>query len=975
VSAAEGRDRVAISPLLIAAACYLAVDLWIWHDVALHPASAAVGSNPSSDYQLMTWSLEWWPWAISHGLDPLFTNLVWAPHTSSTVWMTSIPGPALVAAPITMLFGPLVSYNLLMLLAPVLAALAAFQLCRVLTGSVTAALVAGYVFGFSPYVLGHAFSQHLDLVMVWPIPLLVLAAVRFIRGEIGTRGLVLRVVALLLFLLGSALELLATTVVLGAIVWGIAYVGAPALRGRLTALAWRLTAVGVVVFAVTVPFAWEALVVNHPPLPFAPERFPTDLTNLVLPTLQTVGGESSRVLSYTHRFAGNVGEQDGYLGIPLIVVCVLAAFRRRGRRTWIAAAALLIAVAWSLGPTLVVAGRTVANVPVSLARAPVFDMALPARIAVFASLAAAILAAEWLAGTRRVVTRAAVGVIIVASLLPQVAPFASAGRPLAPRQSDRAPFTWETTAVPHGFLALAATLPRGTNVLVVPDGPRATTGYWQAASGMRFRLAAGFTPIAPVDVVGDPVLTALATPYPPPLAVGRLRTFLARQNVQAIAMLPTTPPLWRAAIIAATRTSPRTVDGIGLIRVDPRVMGRLGTAAPLAAVSATTPASLSAPGIDTGSLTASTADSRVVAGWLQFDPASRSGVFAVAEGGPGGWADPAVLSQPGWEASSPDVASPEAGDDAAAVWIEARSGVTRLRVARTLGGVWAPLTPPAVGGVPSAPALAVSGDGTVVAAWLEQRGPRTTVRAAEWDPTGRLAGPFTLSGPEAIASPPAVVASPSPAVAWQETDATAAGVIRVPIGPAGPGRRTTLDWSADALLTPLGQPAMAGTVTVWPHGLGQLRAAYGPREVTLDEMPASGPGEGIRDVALRLDGGAVTIAWQRVSANDAETRAARIDGLQVERLPWNQPPGAVDVAGHVTIGPDGAVAAPIRLRSSRPAVLVSGAVPAHVLPARGAIVLTEDGAVEIGYVGPLGDRRIIARMQPLGRRNPGEVES
>ena len=47
--------------------------------VLLHPGSAAVGSNPANDFQIMTWSLVWWPWAFGHGVNPLHTPLLWPP--------------------------------------------------------------------------------------------------------------------------------------------------------------------------------------------------------------------------------------------------------------------------------------------------------------------------------------------------------------------------------------------------------------------------------------------------------------------------------------------------------------------------------------------------------------------------------------------------------------------------------------------------------------------------------------------------------------------------------------------------------------------------------------------------------------------------------------------------------------------------------------------------------------------------------
>ena len=149
---------------------YLACDLVIWRPgLSLPLTVGVVGSSRSSDYQVMTWSLEWWPWAIWHGLNPLHTGLVWAPAGYPTPWMTSIPALALLAAPVTLVAGPLVSYNLLMLAAPPAAALACYRLCRELCHRFWPSLLGGFLFGFSPYVLGQAVAQHLNLVMVWPL--------------------------------------------------------------------------------------------------------------------------------------------------------------------------------------------------------------------------------------------------------------------------------------------------------------------------------------------------------------------------------------------------------------------------------------------------------------------------------------------------------------------------------------------------------------------------------------------------------------------------------------------------------------------------------------------------------------------------------------------------------------------------------------------------------------------------------------
>src|SRR5262249_13940520 len=123
------------------------------------------GTDPS----FFMWDLEWWPHALLHGMNPFLSNAVFAPDGVDLGGQTAAPGAALVVAPITLLFGPIASYNVLMLLAPVLAAFFAFLLCRYVTGRFVASLFGGYVFGFSTYMLGQLLG-HLHLVLVFPIP-------------------------------------------------------------------------------------------------------------------------------------------------------------------------------------------------------------------------------------------------------------------------------------------------------------------------------------------------------------------------------------------------------------------------------------------------------------------------------------------------------------------------------------------------------------------------------------------------------------------------------------------------------------------------------------------------------------------------------------------------------------------------------------------------------------------------------------
>src|SRR5205807_8563453 len=95
-----------------------------------HLATTCVCVEPTDPSQYM-WNQAWWPHALLHGMNPFITNSLFAPNRLILGAQTAIsPLPAIAAAPITLPFAPLVSYNLWMLASPVLAAFFAFLLCR-----------------------------------------------------------------------------------------------------------------------------------------------------------------------------------------------------------------------------------------------------------------------------------------------------------------------------------------------------------------------------------------------------------------------------------------------------------------------------------------------------------------------------------------------------------------------------------------------------------------------------------------------------------------------------------------------------------------------------------------------------------------------------------------------------------------------------------------------------------------------------
>lgn len=96
--------------------------LWFGTPVLSDFSHTYIGFKMSTDPAGYMWFLKWWPYAITHRLNPFLPKVIWAPGGFNATWAASIPLPALVAAPITQGFGPVAAWNLWCLLSPALAA-------------------------------------------------------------------------------------------------------------------------------------------------------------------------------------------------------------------------------------------------------------------------------------------------------------------------------------------------------------------------------------------------------------------------------------------------------------------------------------------------------------------------------------------------------------------------------------------------------------------------------------------------------------------------------------------------------------------------------------------------------------------------------------------------------------------------------------------------------------------------------------
>jgi hypothetical protein len=469
---------------LVVLAGYCAVSfLYFGLPLVAHPGRKLIGFAPlggQSDPEIFVWSLGWWPHAVLNWTNPFFTHAIYAPLGVNLVWTTSVPGLAIVLAPITLLFGPDVSFNVAQLLIPAVSAWTAYLLCRYLTRSTWASAVGGYLFGFSSYVLGHEYGGHLNLTAVFLLPLVALALVRYAKGELNGRGFAWRLGLMIALQLAISTEVTLTLT----LVLALALVLACVLlrehaRRLLLGVPWIVAAYAfaAVIAAPLVVYALR----GYEPFYFGnPAIFSGDLLNFVVPT-HLIGLGGSSLAHVSGHFPGNDNERDSYLGLPaLAMIGLLAARARRSAGLRYLAASLVVAVVLTIGTALHVYGHRLAPFPWKLvAQRPVVDNVLPERLAVYASLAASVMVALWIASTRgRILGRPIVlPALAVAALVPAVT------------QVDwaRKPERWSFFM--HDVYKQC--IPRGETLAIFPFGRWGDSMLWQAESGFWFRIAEG----------------------------------------------------------------------------------------------------------------------------------------------------------------------------------------------------------------------------------------------------------------------------------------------------------------------------------------------------------------------------------------------------------------------------------------------------------------------------------------------------
>jgi hypothetical protein len=168
---ASGVSRTAVrhvGPLALFAILTVA---WTW-PLAAHPGDAIPGA-PGDNYSFL-WNLWWARTALDSSVLPYFrTTFLFYPFGVDMVGQSHVLGPGLFAATVLRPLPLVLAHNVMLFAFVFLNMACAYALAWNLTRHVRASVLAGLLFGQSPYLAAHLVG-HFELMAAWPLPLFVL---------------------------------------------------------------------------------------------------------------------------------------------------------------------------------------------------------------------------------------------------------------------------------------------------------------------------------------------------------------------------------------------------------------------------------------------------------------------------------------------------------------------------------------------------------------------------------------------------------------------------------------------------------------------------------------------------------------------------------------------------------------------------------------------------------------------------------
>ncbi len=170
-----------INPKIIALVTYTIIAVFLTWPLVLHLTThyPSTLSTDGGDPNMYIWFMD----TVAHKvMDGSFhaSQMVFYPDGMNFLAGYEAPIMLAFSTPIILIFhNPILAYNLTLLLAFILTAYACFSLILYLTSSKYAAVISGFSFGFSEYMMVRG-TQHIDLLFLFVVPWVILQGFKFV---------------------------------------------------------------------------------------------------------------------------------------------------------------------------------------------------------------------------------------------------------------------------------------------------------------------------------------------------------------------------------------------------------------------------------------------------------------------------------------------------------------------------------------------------------------------------------------------------------------------------------------------------------------------------------------------------------------------------------------------------------------------------------------------------------------------------
>ncbi|MEH6797094.1 MAG: glycosyl transferase [Rhodococcus sp. (in: high G+C Gram-positive bacteria)] len=346
--------------------------------------------NSGQDQTMWEWFFSVAAHSVASLDNPLWSDLQNYPLGVNLMANTAMFGISIPLAPITLLFGPTVTWAIALTVGLAGTAFAWYWLfSRQLNASKGAAAMGGALCGFAPGAISHA-NGHPNFVVLFLLPVIAMLVTRIAHGGGTTKNTVgLGLIVALQILLGEEpLLIFAMSFAIFAVVYYLSRPRSlwPAVRNAVPRLA---VSAGIALTLVAFPLWWQFFgpqsysFLEHGPMgndAKALFQFPT----------QSLGGEATP----GQNVRINATEENAYFGWPLLVLCLVAAvWMWRVACARAAAATAIVMSVLSLGATLVI-GKDDTGITLpwtKLAEYPLVESVLETRFALGAVPALALL--------------------------------------------------------------------------------------------------------------------------------------------------------------------------------------------------------------------------------------------------------------------------------------------------------------------------------------------------------------------------------------------------------------------------------------------------------------------------------------------------------------------------------------------------------------------------------------------------------